>query len=229
MADLESYDELVSKLKEKAIHKQRVLETSKLQFKLFKKQARLLAEKMTADMGAEDGIEVTYISKGKYEFEIRFGEDILLFLMHTDVFDFDKSHRIWKRSYVDDDRNRAFCGMITVFNFLKTSFEMNRSEDIGYLIGRIFINEENHFFVEGKKQLGFLYNDFGDAILTEDDMRSIILSAIDYCHEFDLLTPPFTSMGQLQVGQVQDYTTQMKFKTGKRLGFQFSWDKEDPE
>ena len=31
---------------------------------------------------------------------------------------------------------------------------------MGYCIGRIFINKENHYFVEGKRQLGFLYNDF---------------------------------------------------------------------
>jgi hypothetical protein len=36
-------------------------------------------------------------------------------------------------------------------------------------------------------------------------------------------------MAQLEVAQVLDFTKQMKFQTGKRLGFQFSWDKENPE
>lgn len=229
MADLEAYSKLIENFKDKSIHKKRVIETTKCQFKLFKKQARVLADKMTADLGADDGIEVSYTSKGKYEFEMRFGEDVLLFLLHTDVFDFDKNHRLWKRPYVKEDRNRAFCGMISVFNFLKTSFEMNRSDDIGYLIGRVFINEENRFFVEGNRQLGYLYRDFSESNLDEEAMKSILISAIDYCNEFDLLTPPFSSMAQLQVGQVLDYTTKMKLQTGKRLGFQFSWDKENPE
>ena len=39
------------------------------------------------------------------------------------------------------------------------------SNDLGYLIGRIFINHENHFMVQGKRQLGFLYNDFINQLL----------------------------------------------------------------
>lgn len=225
----DTYSSLVQNVKTKAIHKQRVIETTKFQFKLMKKQARILAEQMTTDIQSEEGIEVTYTSKGKYEFELRFGEDIVLFLLHTDVFDFDKSHRIWNEAYVKEDRNRSFCGMISVFNFLKTSFEMNRAEDIGYLIGRVFINEENRFFVEGNRQLGYIFRDLGDSVLDEEAIKTILVTAIDYCNEFDLLAPPFSSVAQLRVGQVLDFTTQMKIQTGKRLGFQFSWDKDEPE
>ncbi|MCB9187198.1 MAG: hypothetical protein H6601_10730 [Flavobacteriales bacterium] len=225
----EQYSQIVSSLKEKSTYKLAVLQEAKKQFSVMKEVAQKLAEELCAEMNCVDGVDVSYVSKGEFQFEIRFAEDVLIFFLHNDVFDFENSHAVWKRSYVDEDKNRAFCGMISVFNFLRTSFDMDRSEDIGYLISRIFINRESHYFVEGKRQMGFLYNDFGQAVMDEKAMRSIIMSAMLYCQEFDLLTPPFSSMSEVQVGRMIDITNKMNVKTGKRLGFQFSWDSEAPE
>ena len=151
-----------------------------------------------------------------------------MFFLHNDVFDFEKSHSIWKRSYVDEDNMRAFCGMISVFNFLKTSFEMKRNEDIGYLISRIFINGDRHYFVEGKRQLGFLYNDFGTETIDSNAMRSILMSAILYCQEFDLLTPPFSSMSEIQVGRMIDIASKMDMQTVK-IGLPIQLDADSPQ
>ena len=225
----EQYQEIVSSLKEKSTHKLAVLEEAKKQFNIMKDEAKKLADDLCEEMDCVEGVEVGYSSKGEFQFELRFGEDILVFFLHNDVFDFEKSHSVWKRSYVEEDRMRAFCGMISVFNFLKTSFEMKRNEDIGYLISRIFINRDAHYFVEGKRQLGFLYNDFGTEVIEAGAMRSILMTAILYCQEFDLLTPPFSSMSEIQVGRMIDIASKMDLQTGKRLGFQFSWDADSPE
>lgn len=220
------YQQIVSSLKEKSTYKLAVLDEAKKQFNILKEEAKKLADELCDEVDCVEGVEVSYSSKGQFQFEVRFGDDILVFFLHNDVFDFEKSHSIWKRSYVEEDRMRAFCGMISVFNFLKTSFEMNRDEDVGYLISRIFINRDAHYFVEGKRQMGFLYNDFGSAIINPEDMRSILMSAIQHCQEFDLLTPPFKSMSEIQVGRIIDISNKMNMKTGKRLGFQFGWDSE---
>ncbi len=225
----EQYSQIVSSLKEKSTHKLAVLEEAKKQFNVMKEEAKKLADELCDEMDCVEGVEVSYSSKGEFQFELRFGDDILVFFLHNDVFDFEKSDSVWKRSYVEEDRMRAFCGMISVFNFLKTSFEMKRNEDIGYLISRIFINRDAHYFVEGKRQLGFLYNDFGTDVIDSEAMRSILMTAILYCQEFDLLTPPFRSMGEIQVGRMMDIANRMDIKTGKRLGFQFSWDSDSPE
>jgi hypothetical protein len=229
MDSKEQYYQIVSSLKEKSTYKLAVLQEAKKQFSAMKEVAKVLAEELCTEMDCVEGVEVSYVSKGEFQFELRFGEDVLVFFLHNDVFDFEKSHPVWKRSYVDDDRMRAFCGMISVFNFLKTSFEMDRNEDIGYLISRIFVNRDSHYFVEGKRQLGFLFNDFGKETIDENAMRSILMSAILYCQEFDLLTPPFSSMSEVQVGRMIDISNKMNVKTGKRLGFQFSWDADTPE
>lgn len=225
----DQFQSIVSCLKEKTTHKVATLDQVKERFKLLKDEANNLISELSADIKSIEGISITYSSKGEFEAEIRFGEDVLVLFLHNDIFDFDKSHSIWKRSYVEEDRMRAYCGMISVFNFLKTSFEMDRSEDVGYLIARIFVNRDAHYFVEGKKQLGFLYNDFGTAEMDRLAIRSILMSAIQYCQEFDLQTPPFSSMSEIQVGRIIDISTRSRVKTGKRLGFQFSWDADTPE
>ena len=45
--------------------------------------------------------------------------------------------------------------MINIYNFLSDSFVYDRERDLGYLVARVFLNKEGHFFVQGKKQLGF--------------------------------------------------------------------------
>ena len=225
----EQYNSIVSSLKDKSTYKLAVLKNTRQQFNQLKEEAEKLAEELCAEVDCVDDITVSFSTKGEFQAEIRFGEDIIVLFLHNDVFDFEKSHSIWKRSYVEEDRKHAYCGMISIFNFLKTSFEMERSEDIGYLIGRIFINRDSHYFVEGKKQLGFLYNDFGTAVFDRTAMRSVLMSAIQYCQEFDLLSPPFNSVSQIQVGMMMNISNRMNVKTGKRLGFQFSWDAESPE
>jgi len=146
--------------------------------------------------------------------------------MHTNVFDFDKSHNIWNTSYLKEDELRAYCGMINIYNFLADSFKYNRVNDLGYLVARFFVNKELHYFVEGKRQLGFLYNDFVNKKINQKDIREIIESSILYSMDFDLLTPPYNSMKEVSVIDVIETTNAMKIKTGKRLGFKFFNDNE---
>src|SRR5574340_1141800 len=57
---------------------------------------------------------------------------------HTNVFEFDTRHLVWKTSYVKEKATRSFCRMINVYNFLPDSFKYNRANDLGYLVARIF-------------------------------------------------------------------------------------------
>ena len=119
--------------------------------------------------------------------------------------------------------------MINIFNFLSDSFKYNRTNDLGYLVGRVFINKENHYFIEGKRQLGFLYTDFVNATIDKNAIKSIIESTILYCLNFDLFTPPFDSVKELSVSEIQEASNSMNIKTGKRLGFRFQSDNDKME
>lgn len=167
--------------------------------------------------------------KSEFEIELRVAGDVLLFHMHTNVFEFDATHQMWRTSYVKQEPSNSFCGMINIYNFLADSFKYSRSNDLGYLVARVFLNKEDHYFVEGKRQLGFLYNDFSNAVLDKQALRNIVESSIVYCLNFDLFTPPFEEMKVVSIGQVMEDSSMMSVKTGKRLGFRFQADTDVPE
>jgi hypothetical protein len=221
---------IIETLKTKACLKLDVFKKSLTIFHQFKVEAEKLSGDLKNKMYKIDkDVVFEFIDKGEYEFHIRFGGDILVFFMHTNIFHFDKSHNIWNSSYVKKDELRTYCGMINVYNFLSDSFKYNRLNDIGYLVARLFVNKDLHYFVEGKRQLGFLYNDFINEVIDEDKIRKIIESAILYSMDFDLLTPHFDTMKEVSVNEVNEVTNAMSIKTGKRLGFKFHADNDNIE
>jgi hypothetical protein len=217
-------------MKTKSSMKQDVYDRSLEVFKQFKIVVRDLAAELGKEAHAADKrLSVLYTDKGEFEVELKVAGDTLFFHMHTNVFEFDRSHQIRKSSYVKEDEFRSYCGQISIYNFLSDSFKYNRVNDVGYLIGRVFINKEKHYFVEGRKQLGFLYNDFSKSVLEKDSIRNIVEAAILYSLEFDLYTPPFEAVRELKVGEILENSLNMKVQTGKRLGFRFQSDMEAPD
>ena len=124
-------------------------------------------------------------------------------------------------SYIKSNAENAYCGIINIYNFLADSYEQNRYNDYGYLISRIFINQENHFLVEGKGQLSFLYRDFLNQVISKEILNAIILKVAAHAIEFDLLTPPYEKVNVVSVQEMQALSSESKLKTGKRLGFKF--------
>lgn len=223
-------DIILQTLSEKACTKLEIQKITKEIFGQFKKTLEEIADDLRHKMAkVDDCIVVDYRDNGEYEAEFRFADDVLIFHLNLDVYNFDKSHGIWKSSYVSEENQNTYCGMINVYNFLTNSIHYNRVNDIGYMVARIFINREKHFFVEGKRQLGFLYNDFPHAVIDERAITSIIESAILYCLGFDLLTPPYDQVTEVRVSQVNEISSIAPVKTGKRLGFRFQADDDSVE
>jgi len=87
-----------------------------------------------------------------------------------------------------------------------------------------FINREMHYFVEGKRQMGFLYNNFGQEVIDKGSIKRIIESALLYTLDFDLLVPPYDVVKIASVAQMNSKIDSAKLQTGKRLGFKFNSD-----
>ncbi|MCA6363861.1 MAG: hypothetical protein IM638_12545 [Bacteroidetes bacterium] len=220
-----SRDIILQLLREKSSLKQDVFYTTIDLFNQLKEVVRSVANDLKPLAEAIDKrIVVEFRERNAYEIELRVAGDVLLFHMHTNVFEFDTSHHIWKTGYVKENPGRSYCGVINVYNFLADSFKYQRLNDLGYLIARIFVNNERHFFVEGKRQLGFLYNDFANSVISPEGLRQIVESSVVYCLDFDLFTPPFDEVKVITLGQVQEDSSMMSLKTGKRLGFRFQAD-----
>jgi len=221
-------DIIINTLREKSVTKQQVYDNTLEAFNILKKVLKDISIEYNKELKDTDSrVTLEYKDRGAFEAEIKVAGDILIFNMHSNVFEFDKESGVWKISYVNDNKLASYSGIINIYNFLSDSFKYNRLDDLGYLIGRIFINKEKHYFVEGKRQLGFLYNDFGNSIIDKTAIKNIIESAIMYSLEFDLLVPNYDNIKFVSVAQMKERINKSKIKTGKRLGFQFEKDDDD--
>jgi len=216
---------ILKNLTDKSGMKQLVYDNTFATFNLIKEVLHEMASDYnSAFKGIDKRVKLEYHDRGKFEAELRVAGDILIFSMHSNVFQFDRDHNIWKLSYVKDNNMASYCGIINIYNFLRDSFKYNRLDDLGYLIGRIFINRDYHYFVEGKRQMGFLYNNFGSATIDKESLINIIQSSILYTLEFDLLVPPYDVVKIASVNQMNTKIENSKLQTGKRLGFKFNSD-----
>lgn len=166
----------------------------------------------------------SFKDRGPFEAEFKIGGDILVFSMHSNVFEFDDKHPVWAMDYIKEDPMRSYCGIINIYNFLSDSFKYNRNTDLGYLVARIFVNKDNHFFVEGKRQSDEVVKDFAIDIISPGIIRQIVETAIQYCIEFDLLVPLYDQVKLATVEQMKQKMSHSKMTTGKRLGFAFNSD-----
>ncbi|MCX6224499.1 MAG: hypothetical protein NTV01_07065, partial [Bacteroidia bacterium] len=164
---------------------------------------------------------------GEFTAELKVAGDILVFSMHSNIFQFDRDHEIWKTDYIKDDPSAGYSGVINLYNFLSDSFKYNRMEDLGYLVARIFVNKNNHFFVQGKRQSGFNFTTLGANVLDQQSIQEIVKASVQYCLDFDLLVPPYEAVKLISVGQIHQNISDAKLTTGKRLGFQFKVDDVD--
>ncbi len=213
---------IIKTLSEKAVLKQRIFDNTKQTFNLIKKGLEKTAKDLNKQMKEiDERVRFEYFSNTEMEAELKFADDLLVFQMHTNIFQFDREHHIWSMPYLTGDPMNSYCGIINIYNFLSDSFRYNRAEDLGYLIGRIYVNKDNHFFIEGKRQLGYLYNDLPNAVVSKESLKNIITSSILYSLDFDLLVPPYDEVKIITVSQIQENITMALTQTGKRLGFKF--------
>ena len=166
-------------------------------------------------------IKVKYQDRGTFEAEIKVGEDLLIFILHTNAFVFEQAHPVWKTGYVSLDPSRGTVGMISVYNFLSDSFKFDRRNDIGHLVARMFINRDGNFFVEGKRQLGVLFNDYANMKADQVLLKQFIESAISFSIDIDVNVPTYDVMKEITVYEAMVNTMQSSVTTSKRLGFKF--------
>ena len=210
----------------KSTLKQRVFDNTFAAFNELKETLFEMASEMDDELDGklDRRVRLEYRDRGKFEAQLQVANDILIFQMHTDVFEFDANHLIWQNPYVQSDRENSYCGLINIYNFLSDSFKYNRSADEGYLIGRIFVNREMQYFVEGKRQISMRHNNFGTQRIDRDALLNIVETAIDYTIDFDLLVPPYDAVKIVSVDQLNTKIENSKIQTGKRLGYKFCSD-----
>lgn len=173
------------------------------------------------DNALDRRIRIEYRDRGKFEAQIQIAGDILIFSMHTNVFEFNNSQKLRQTEYIKSNPENSYCGVINVYNFLSDSFKFNRNADEGYLVGRIFINQHKMYFVEGNVSTGIRYDDFGSQQVNKEELVKVIEGAIDFALDFDLYVPPYNTAKIVEVEQFNTKFEISKMETGKRLGYDY--------
>lgn len=218
---------IIATLKEKASLKLDLYQLMLKKFDLFKSTAKTICNNINDKINKKDKrIVIDYNEKSPFVIQLKIASDLILIEMHTNIFLFDHSHNLWNTSYVKEDNTRAYCGMINIYNFLTDSMRYKRVNDVGYMVARVFMNKDGHFFVEGKRQMGFLYNNFSSDLLNQEKITDVIESVILYCLNFEMLTPPYDSVKEINYNQLSELAQTVNSATGKRLGFRFMNDED---
>jgi len=226
MADLnEKKQSIIGTLKEKSVLKQKVYDNTFESFCIVKDILKNLSKEVNTNLaGVDTRIKLEYTDRSNFDAQLKVAGDILFFSMHSNIFQFDREHPAWKTPYIQKNKYNAYSGIINIYNFLADSFKYSRLDDLGYLIARIFINHEKQYLVEGKRQMGMLFTNYGNEEINRESLQIVISTAIQYSLEFDLLVPPYDSVKIATVGQAESKIQHSRIITGKRLGFQFNSD-----
>ncbi|PCJ64051.1 MAG: hypothetical protein COA58_13765 [Bacteroidetes bacterium] len=212
--------QIIGGLNNKAGLKQHIYRNTKTVFDELKRYAKEIAERLTPEVIKKDkSLEVQFSEISEFEFHLKFSGDTIAFIMHTNVFAFPPEHEVSKMEYVEEAPERGYCGMIQAYNFLSDSIKYQRLSDVGYLLARIFINSEAHFYVDGQRQLDFLFKDFHQNEINEDTIVKIIEQTMLYALDFDLYVPPMEVMSEITLQQKNYENNPNGLATGKRLGF----------
>src|SRR3546814_158357 len=222
----ENYQAILDNMKGRAALKQVVYKEVHKIYKEMVESLETLSGRLREDISGLEEVEVELRELNPFEAMLKFGSDVLIFSMHTNVFYVNPAHFIHKNAYVKEDNSRAYCGVIHVHNFLADSIKYNRVNDTGYLVARIFVHKARHFFIEGRGQFGFLFEDFTNSILNKPLIDNIVELAINHSIEFDLVAPDFENIQAISLMDKQLQFGNSGYQTDKQLGYKFSAQEE---
>ena len=135
-------DKILETLTSKSTLKQQIYDNTCTAFKLLKQELYRITEDLNSCLTDEDPrVLLRFLDHGEFTAELKVASDLLIFSMHSNIFQFDRNHEIWKTEYIKDDPSAGYSGMINLYNFLADSFKYRREDDLGYLVARIFINK----------------------------------------------------------------------------------------
>ncbi|MDH5474681.1 MAG: hypothetical protein OEX22_03215 [Cyclobacteriaceae bacterium] len=220
--NLDPIENIVQNLKNKSSVKQKTYHHLCATFEALSNRSKeVVKEIKTRITDVDKEVTVAFKKISEREFHVKVAGDLVIFVLHTNIITFPDDHGIIKSRYVAEDDNRRYFGQIMMYNFMSDSVKYNRMDDSGYLLGRILINYENHFFVEGEGQLNFMFDNLSEKIINKMDIDVIIKLAITTAATSDLITPPFQEIKHIKLFDKVESTQSMG--GGRKIGFLMSY------
>ncbi|WP_246008952.1 hypothetical protein [Hymenobacter metallilatus] len=206
-------------LKQKSSAKQAIYRNTLATFDMLRKVSQELVVELSRRITPVDStVIIEYRPINDMEFHIRFSGDLLVFVLHSNIVTFPDDYGPMATRYVEADFRRRFFGHIMAYNFMADSIKYQRMNDPGYLVGRLLINIDQHYFLEGVQQLELPDNDMSDNPVTEDSLKLFVESAMIAAVNNDLIAPPLSDIQKISVKQKLE---NQQVSRGSKVGFSF--------
>ncbi|WP_347156415.1 hypothetical protein [Pontibacter chitinilyticus] len=217
-------DDIINGLYQKSKTKQAIYRNTLNTFLRMKEISQELVAELTERVTQQDASEVVieYRNVQEHEFHIKFSGDLLVFVMHSNIITFPDDYEIMRSEYIEEDFRRRFFGHIMAYNFMADTIKYNRLEDPGYLVGRMLINIDNHFCIEGVKQLDLPFEQVSDIAknkISNKALRVIVESAMVAAVNNDLMGQDVSDIERTTLKQKLENTHLTK---PRKLGFQIA-------
>ncbi|HEY4650601.1 MAG TPA: hypothetical protein VIG72_04260 [Pontibacter sp.] len=214
-------NDIINGLHQKSVTKQAIYRNTKATFDRMKELAQHIVEDLTKRITKQDAdVLIEYSSISEFEFHVKFSGDLLVFIMHTNIITFPDDYELMRNDYIEEDFRRRFFGQILAYNFMADTIKYNRVDDPGYLVGRMLINIDRHFVIEGVKQMDLPYDRISQNVINNKTLRLIIESAMVAAVNNDL-------MGQ-DVSEIERITLKQKHENmitqPRKVGFKVNYD-----
>ncbi|MEJ7658186.1 MAG: hypothetical protein WKG07_00445 [Hymenobacter sp.] len=206
---------------EKSSAKQAIFRATQATFTLLRQVSQQLCLELTQKVTtrADASVKIEYDSVNEMEFHIRFSGDLLIFIMHSNIVTFPEDFGPLTTPYVQADFRRRFFGHIMAYNFMADSIRYQRLNDPGYLLGRLLVNIDGHYFLEGVQQLELPDNDMSANAVTAESLRLFVESAMIAAVNNDLIAPPLPEIQRISVKQKLE---NQQVSRGSKVGFSFA-------
>ena len=167
-------------------------------------------------------IEIEYKEVDALEFNLKFGSDVLIFELQTNIVTFNATHPLMKTKYLQENRELRYFAQVMIYDFLSDSIKYNRTEDSGYLLARVLVNAENHFMVEGPRGLYYLFNGIEHTEATCENLSLLVKKTMAVAIDSDLFGPDFKQIQYITFGQKKAKNKEIGH--GQKIGFQMKND-----
>ncbi len=218
----ENSKQIYSILVDKGALKQKIFDNTLETLRLIKQACRELETEINGQLQSvpEARIRLKFRNITQFQADLKVAGDLLVFFMHSNIFQFDPNHPAWKSKVIKDDEKASFVGVIHIYNFLADSFKYNRMEDMGWLIRRIFVNKDNMFWLEQVSQEDKVKFYIEPQQVKPGVIRQIVEDAVLFAMNFDLQVLPYE---KVQLTTVEEIVEARKIgaPTGKKVGFNY--------
>jgi len=213
-------------LMQKSTAKQLIYRNTQAAFDCLRQVSQELVVELSHKLNPLDAsVVIEYRSINEMEFHIRFSGDLLVFVMHSNIVTFPEDYGPMPTPYVVADFRRRYFGHVMAYNFMADSIKYQRLNDPGYLVGRLLVNIENHYFLEGVQQLELPDNDMSDNLVTPEALRLFVESAMIAAVNNDLIAPLLPEIKKITVKQKIE---NQQISRGSKVGFSFSHEQQQP-